>query len=319
MIHPTVLSYTNPVYPGYFADPFVFRHANDYYAIGTGPTDHGIFPLLHSRNLVEWTSLGAAMIPPDPALGTDFWAPEIVEHQGTFYLYYSVGFGDKGHRIRVATATKPEGPYQDRGVNLLDPEEVPFCIDAHPFQDDNGDWYLFYARDFLDSENGQRAGTALVVDRLLDMTRLGGGEKLVMRANSDWQRYMADRPMYGGVYDWHTLEGPTVCKHGDRYYMFYSGGRWENDTYGVDYAEAPHPLGPWTAVETPAARVLRTVPNHVLGPGHNSRIVGPDGGDFLVYHAWDPKMTARRMCIDRLEWTDDGPRCLGPTWTPQII
>ena len=27
----------------------------------------------------------------------------------------------------------------------------------------------------------------------------------------------------------------------------------------------------------------------------------------------------RRLCIDRLEWTPDGPRCAGPTYTPQSI
>ena len=35
--------------------------------------------------------------------------------------------------------------------------------------------------------------------------------------------------------------------------------------------------------------------------------------------AWDKDMKARRMCIDRLEWTSEGPRCLGPTWTPQTL
>jgi arabinan endo-1,5-alpha-L-arabinosidase len=25
------------------------------------------------------------------------------------------------------------------------------------------------------------------------------------------------------------------------------------------------------------------------------------------------------MCIDKLTWTDQGPRCLGPTWTTQPL
>src|SRR3712207_6961952 len=51
-------------------------------------------------------------------------------------------------------------------------------------------------------------------------------------------RSLADRPMYGEIYDWHTLEGPCVRKHENRYYCFYSGGRWETDSYGVDYGVA---------------------------------------------------------------------------------
>jgi hypothetical protein len=65
------------------------------------------------------------------------------------------------------------------------------------------------------------------------MTKLAGRWEVVLRARCDWQRFLANRPMYGGIYDWHTLEGPCVRKHADRYYCFYSGGRWETENYGV--------------------------------------------------------------------------------------
>jgi GH43 family beta-xylosidase len=56
----------------------------------------------------------------------------------------------------------------------------------------------------------------------------------------------------------------------------------------------------------------------VLGPGHNSFTVAPDGGTtWIVYHAWDLAQTARRMCIDRLDWKDGTPSTPGPTSTEQ--
>ena len=61
--------------------------------------------------------------------------------------------------------------------------------------------------------------------------------------------------------------------------------------------------------------MLRTVPGHVLGPGHNCVVTGPDGQDVLVYHAWDSARVARSLCIDPLGWTADGPVTDGPTWT----
>jgi GH43 family beta-xylosidase len=132
---------------------------------------------------------------------------------------------------------------------------------------------------------------------------------VVLRAHHYWQRFEANRSMYGGTYDWHTLEGPFVRKHDGRYYCFYSGGRWENETYGVDYAVADNVLGPYFDEGSEnGPRVLRTLPGELIGPGHNSVVRGPDGGDYIVYHAWDPRMTARRMFIDRLVWTNDGPR-----------
>lgn len=301
----------NPVYPYYFADPFVWRHEGVYYAVGTsraaedasGPSR---FPLLRSNDLVNWESLGYALIAVSPDLGNDYWAPEVAYSDGIFYLYYSIGHGDKEHHIRVAVSERPEGPFENTGRYLTD---LPFAIDASPFQDDDGEWYLFYARDFLDTDNGFRAGTGLVVDRLIGMTKLAGEERIVMRARHDWQMFMADRPMYDGVYDWHTLEGPVVRKHDGRYCCFYSGGCWKNDTYGVDYAVADSVMGPYSeSGNNDGPRVLRTIPGKVIGPGHNSIVAGPDG-EFIVYHAWDLAMTARRMCIDPLIWTPDGPRC----------
>ncbi len=160
-----------------------------------------------------------------------------------------------------------------------------------------------------------------MIGRLIDMTKLAGEGKTVLCARHDWQRFLMNRPMYGGTYDWHTLEGPCVRKHGGRYYCFYSGGRWETENYGVDYGVANQVTGPYSDAGNEAGpRVLRSIPGYVLGPGHNSIVVGPDGKtEYLVYHAWNTKMQARRMCIDSLIWTHDGPRCKGPTWAPQII
>ena len=115
------------------------------------------------------------------------------------------------------------------------------------------------------------------------------------------------------MYDWHTVEGPFVHKHAGRYYCFYSGGSWQEPTYGVACAVADHPLGPWR--DLASEPLLKTVPGHVIGPGHNSVVTGPGGDDVMVYHAWDPERTARRMCIDPIEWGPHGPRLLGPTWT----
>lgn len=324
-------TYTNPVYPEYFADPFVWRYQDVYYAIGTGPAEAAgevdeineqrVFPLLRSANLTDWQFIGKALERPDPTLGDNFWAPEVAFCDGTFYLYYSVGHGDKNHQLRVATSPSPTGPYRDVGQPLIDPKSCPFAIDPSPFQDDDGQWYLFFAQDFLDTSDGIRAGTALVVDRLISMTRLAGEKRTVLRARNDWQRFLANRPMYGDVYDWHTLEGPCVRKHGDRYYCFYSGGRWETDSYGVDYGVADHVMGPYSdAGNELGPRVLRSMPGYVLGPGHNSITTGQNNQtEYMVYHAWDPRMEARRMCIDRLIWTPDGPRCDGPSWTQTAL
>jgi beta-xylosidase len=320
------LTYTNPVWPAYFADPFVLRFHGDYYAYGTGATREPreasgacVFAVLRSHDLVRWERLGAALIPPPNHANNTFWAPEVAEHAARFYLYYStapVG-RDELHRLHVATADHPWGPFHDTGLVL--PEDEGFCIDADPFRDPrDGRWYLFFAKDFFE----ERTGTGLAVVPLsADMLRATEPSRPVLRANADWQIYERNRALYGRQWTaWHTVEGPCVVAHEGRYYCFYSGGNWQTHAYGVSYAVADHPLGPWQHTVETGPVVLRQREGEVLGPGHNSHAFAPDGRtEVLVYHAWDIARTARRMCIDRLVWTSDGPRCIGPSTTEQVL
>jgi GH43 family beta-xylosidase len=106
--------------------------------------------------------------------------------------------------------------------------------------------------------------------------------------------------------------------HNGRYYCFYSGGAWARDNYGIAYVVADHPLGPYRNPEGVVGPIFRSVPDRVIGPGHNSFTVSPDGSqEYVVYHAWDIHMSARYMRLDRLEWPEDRPVLVGTTWTPQ--
>lgn len=305
--------YTNPVYGRYFADPFILPWEGSYYAYGTGREINGrVFEVLRSDDLVHWVSLGGAIEPRAGGFYEDWWAPEVAFSQGTFYMYYSAGIGDKHHKLRVAVSEQPQGPFVDLRRVLT--EHEPFAIDPHPYQDDDGAMYMFYARDFLE---GERVGTALVVDRMLDMLTLEGKPQTVLRASADWQLFLQNRPMYGSVYDWYTLEGPFVVKRQSKLYCFYSGGAWEEPNYGVSFAVADSPLGPFVEEKSEEPKVLKSVPGKVIGPGHTSIVQAPDGSDYIAYHAWDHRRTLRQLRIDRLFWTDEGPRCDGPTYEPQ--
>jgi beta-xylosidase len=309
-------TYQNPVYAGSMPDPSVILHQGVYYAFGTtgaGRTPDGrIFTTLRSRDLVQWEDLGGALVPPPDDRRHQYWAPEVVEAGGKFYLYYSMGGVEpEKFQLRVAISSHPEGPYVDNGSPLVDCEKNRFTIDAFPFRDRDGQWYLYYARNFTNSAPGEHPGTALVVDRLIDMTRLAGDCRVVVRARHDWTLYEANRRMdvYNATFDWHTIEGPCVLKHKGKYYCFYSGSNYQTERYGVDYVVADHPLGPWSGQGT-EARVLRGVPGKVRGPGHHSIVPSPDHKSlWVVYHAWDPAMRKRQMNIDPLVWTPEGPRC----------
>lgn len=308
--------FDNPVWGEGLADPFCWYHDGMYYAIGTGRGRAGAerkagrqVPMVKSRDLQHWQYVGLVLEPAPEERGGNFWAPEVAYSDGTFYLYYHCDGNGKGFRIRVATSKNPEGPYRDTGTPLTDVAKTPFAIDSTAFRDDDGQWYLFYATDFLDFNETTFRGTALVADRLAGMTQLEGHPQVVMRAHWPWQVYQRNRTMYGKVADWYTLEGPAVRKHNGKYYCFYSGGNYQNDSYGVDYLVADRVTGPWREVgRERGPQIVRSVPGKVIGPGHNSVVSSPDGTqDYIVYHAWDKGMKARLMCVDPIVWTQDGP------------
>ncbi len=309
--------YLNPVYPYSFPDPFVLKFRGEYWAYCTGDWPDGCrFGILHSRDLVHWNPLAGAMerLPGD---ATCYWAPEVVYDNGRFYLYYSVG-NEETMEIRVAVADHPAGPFVDSGRRLT---SEPFAIDAHVFVDDDGSRHLFYATDFLDRSH---IGTGTVRDRMLDPFTLAGEPAPVALPRHDWHVYHPNRPEKGFV-RWHTVEGPFILKRKGLYYEMFSGGNWQNPTYGVSYAVTDRLDRPeeWTqaADGERVLPILRTLEGQVVGPGHNSVVRGPDNRQlFCVYHRWIEEaagQSARALAIDPLDWAGERMLVLGPSTGPR--
>lgn len=280
------------LWDGYCADPFVIRsHDGSYIMYGTTPSLPGgrAFQMLTSPDLKHWEDAGGALVVGGPeSADTQYWAPEVAFADGRYWMYYSRGLGDAGHQLRVAAATEATGPFHDTGDVLT--ADLPFAIDPSPYRDAAGTWWLFFATDLVE---GDRPGTVLAVQRLRDMTALDGPVHIVLRATADWQRYQADREMYGGVHDWHTLEGPALLDDGDGgLLMLYSGGNWQTPGYGVAVAAAPAPEGPWHE-DVAQGPVVTSASSGLIGPGHCS-LLSSDGAHHLFIHAWDPSVQRRR-------------------------
>jgi GH43 family beta-xylosidase len=301
-------TYKNPVYPRSFPDPFVLKHGRDYFAYCTGIHDDGrVFATLHSTDLVHWRELGGAMT----KLHNDapfYWAPEVTSVGGRFFLYYSVG-NETLMELRLAVSGRPQGGFEDVGVRLTSEE---FAIDPHVFIDDDGQRYMFYATDFLEHTH---VGTGTVVDRMLDWDKLEGAPRPVTRAKYDWQVYDPERKEKGGV-RWHTVEGPFVIKRKGRYFEMFSGGNWQNTSYGVSFATSDEIVTDreWQQFSDgeKTLPIIRTTPDVIVGPGHNSVVRGPNGRElYCVYHRWTD--AGRVMAIDRMDFAGERIFVNGPT------
>lgn len=322
-------TYTNPLWPEGFADPFLLKVRGRYYAYATEdadqPTDGSwVFPILRSDDLVQWEAAGKAM----PAIGAPYfryWAPEVIEHQGRFLLYYAVHTGQFRAAIRVAVADRPDGPFLDSGHDLTG-ERFPWAIDPHVFQAPDGRRYLYFTVEYDDPAAGL-VGTGNCVDVLLNPFTLSGRPARVLGPEQSWQLFEAARTEKGGA-DWYCVEGPAVLLHRNRYYQMYSGGCYYRENYAVSYATAGEPMGSggmqdrsWRDHSVgPTGPLLRGVPGVAIGPGHNSVVLGPNNADlYIAYHAWPASMTGRQPCLDRLFWHGDALWTPAPTNTPQPL
>lgn len=310
--------YTNPVVARDFPDPFVFKFRAEYYAVATGFWhDGGVFGILHSRDLINWTDCGSALNPVPFPNSPCYWAPEIYYQNGKFYLYYSVG-NEENMRVRAAVSASPAGGYVDAGIDLTDAQ---FAIDAHVFVDDadNSKW-LFYATDFLDYD---KIGTGTVRDKMLSPFELAGKPQPVTRAKYDWQIYDPNRASKGNV-RWHTIEGSTVLKRKGLYYQMFSGGNWQNVSYGVSYATARNinQTGEWSQIADGEITfpILRTIPEKVIGPGHNSVVRGTDNRQlYCVYHRWAADLSGRQMALDPLDFAGERMLIVGASFEPVFV
>jgi xylan 1,4-beta-xylosidase len=85
----------------------------------------------------------------------------------------------------------------------------------------------------------------------------------------------------------------------------YSGTGADSPNYGIGYAIAKSPLGPFKKYE---GNPIAHRDEKVLGPGHHCVIEGPDGKLWLVYHQkrTDDKSFRRFLAIDPMWFDKDG-------------
>jgi beta-xylosidase len=171
-------TYSNPLFYDEFSDPDIIRVGSDYYLTGTTMHTMPGLPVMHSKDLVNWTLLGYAFDRLD--LGPDFrleggksiygggiWAPSFRYNKGTFYIFANVNrFG-----LQVFRATDPRGPWKHNRIEQG-------LHDLSVLFDDDGKIYAVYGASNIHIVELNQDLTALLpgTDRVLIEPNQGMGE-----------------------------------------------------------------------------------------------------------------------------------------------
>lgn len=285
-----------------------------------------LVPTFRSLDLTTWEYVGDAFEerPSWAAPDAGLWAPEVVEHDGTWFLYYTVpattldGHGGAS-AIGVATAPSPTGPWTHSDEPAVEPHAPPggdpgqrrWTFDAEVVTDAEGTRWLYYGSYF----------GGLSVRRLSD-------DGLTTDPATQTQISVGNR-----------YEGTQIVQRDGWYYLLASATdccRGPLTGYSVFALRSRSPQGPFVDADGASALdgrvggtpVLSMNGNRWVGLGHHDVVTDFAGQDWMYYHAVDRLdpyfdgrvgFTKRPVLLDPLDWVDGWPTVRSGRWASDDV
>ena len=236
-----------------------------------------------------------------------FWAPDIIELDGRFLLYYSVSsFGDNRSAIGLATnevldpshpdyAWRDEGPvfqsYEDDDYNAIDPALI--------LDQDGRLWMSFGS--------------------------FWGGIQMIELDRSTGKRISPDSPIHNLARN-PEIEAPFIYFRDGFYYLFVNWDRCcrgLDSTYNIRVGRSRSVTGPYVDkagvyLTDQGGSLLLATDGDFIGPGHVG-IFSYQGTDWLTVHFYDgtTERGTSMLGMAQIVWAEDGwPNVVAAPDTP---
>ena len=283
-------SSSNPLFPGWYADPEAVVLNNEYWIFPTFSAPYNkqvYFDAFSSKDLVKWTKheriLDTASV---KWAKRAMWAPSVIENDGKYFFFFGandIQNDQENGGIGVAVSNAPEGPYKDWiGKPLIDKfHNGAQPIDQFAFRDADGKHYLIYG---------------------------GWRHCNIVKLKDDFKSVepLPDGALFKEITPEGYVEGPFMFIRNGKYYFMWSEGGWTGPDYSVAYAISDSPFGPFKRV----GKILQQDMNIARGAGHHSVIQAPGTDNYyIIYHRRPLNETdrnSREVCIDKMEFGDNG-------------
>jgi beta-xylosidase len=271
-------TYCNPIIHADYSDPDVIRVGEDFYLTASSFNCTPGLPILHSKDLVNWTIIAHAVKNlPHPRYaevqpGCGIWAPSLRFHAGKFWIFFPMP--DEG--IYVTTANHPAEKWSE--PHLL--QEGKGLIDPCPLWDDDGKAYLVHA-----------------------YARSRCGIKHILRVrpmSPDGSQLLGDGEIVFHEPEKHpTIEGPKFLKKDGWYYILAPAGGVETGWQAA--LRSRHIYGPYED-----KIVLEQGSTKINGP-HQGALVDTVNGGWWFVHFQDADAYGRITHLQPVNWRDGWP------------
>lgn len=273
-------TYKNPILYADYSDPDACRVGDDYYMTSSSFNSLPGLQILHSKDLVNWTIIGAAVpyaLPPieeveRPEHGNRVWAPCIRHHNGVFYIFW----GDPDQGAFMVKAKDPKGPWSE--PVLVKPGKG--IIDTSPLWDDDGKVYLVHGY----------AGSRAQLKSILAICELSPDASKAITQS---------RIIFDGHDNHETVEGPKFYKKNGYYYIFAPAGGVPTGWQLV--LRSKNVYGPYEDKV-----VLHQGKTDINGPHQGAWVDTTTGEDWFL-HFQDVGAYGRIVHLQPVKWVNNWP------------
>ncbi|KAA6348149.1 Xylan 1 3-beta-xylosidase [termite gut metagenome] len=262
-------TYKNPILFADYSDPDVIRVGDDYWMVASSFTAMPGIPLLHSKDLVNWSIVNHIYdgLPLEkyrkPVHGEGSWAPAIRYHGGMFYIYFCT----PNDGLFVARSTDPLGKWNIKQILQVEKWEDP-C----PFWDEDGQAYLVHSI-------------------------LRGGPAILHKMSPDGLQLLDNgTTVYHDEKENPVLEGLKMDKRNGWYYIFAPAGGVPTGWQTV--LRSKNIYGPYEA------RKVLEAGNGINGP-HQGGLVDTPSGEWWFIHFQSRGAYGRVAHLQPAVWTND--------------
>lgn len=271
-------TFINPILHADYSDPDVICVGDDYYMTASSFNCAPGLPILHSKDLVNWTIINYAInkVVPEkvfdvPQHSKGVWAPVIRYHNNEFYIYW----GDPDFGVYMVKTKDIAGAWETPVLVM----EGKGIIDPCPLWDGENT-YLIHAW------AGSRAG----INSLLTINQMNSeGTKVIDEG----------KHVFDGHEKHHTLEGPKLYKKNGYYYVFAPAGGVATGWQLV--LRSKNIYGPYEEKV-----VLEQGKTAINGPHQGAWVTTPNG-DSWFFHFQDKEEYGRVLFLEPMRWEKDWP------------